>query len=63
MKRGFVRGIRVEDAALLHRLVRDDSDGMPTCAARPITMFFAHVGLISNQLSWSKTALITRLTS
>jgi hypothetical protein len=35
----------------------------PATRANPMTMFFAHVGLISNQLSLSKTALITRLTS
>jgi len=45
-------------------LVRDDSDGVPTCAGEADhDVLRAQVGLISNQLSWSKTALITRLTS
>src|SRR5450756_2832431 len=37
--------------------------GRPPARASPITMFLAHDGLISNQLSRSNTALMTRLTS
>ena len=37
--------------------------GWPPARAKPITMFFAHVGLTSNHESWSNTDLITRFTS